>query len=81
MKYLLVLLSFLFIATSQAREINSRDTVGGLRVEDPFPNINKSGTTPEDRAEALRIMQELGYGTNLRSPKKEKPASPSEGKN
>lgn len=74
MKNKLLILFFLLPSVAFAQSLRSKNTPGGVKVEDPFENINKSGTSPADRARALKIMEELGYGKSVQNtkPKKKK---------
>ena len=70
MKSILVFfLSITLSSIANAREINSRDSLGGVRTKniDPFQDMNKSPTSREDKQKAEDILRELGYGRNLKN--------------
>lgn len=55
--------------TAWSQSLRSKNIPGGVKVEDPFEDINKSGTSPKDRATAMKYLEELGYGKNIKEQK------------
>lgn len=67
-KFLICFLLLPSVAFSQG--LKPKNVPGGVKVEDPFENINKSGTSPKDRETAMKYLEELGYGKTVQNPKK-----------